>query len=208
MKKAILVALILVVSVACVFSSISVERHSVRLKTTIDVSAPAFQFEFTSGMLDPYNVVVANAGAEQYDPNKNYNEYGSETTAIRVADIAKENLDFLFTVKLANKAKCKEIYTLQFSAGSFAVTREGQPGTLDPDDNQVVEASSDISSRLGVTATDVSGTGLKLRFNGTNCTEGSLATYRVRYTADATIDDNAEHEYYYADISLIITSEN
>lgn len=208
MKKAILVALVLVVSVACVFSSISMERHSVRLKTIIDVSTPAFQFEFTSGMLDPYNVVVANADAEQYNSNKNYNEYGSEATAIRVADISREDLDLLFTVKLANRAKCNEIYTLQFSAGSFAVTRDGQPGTLDPDDSPVVEASSDISSRLGVAATDVSETGLKLRFNGTDCTAGSLATYRVHYTADGTIDENKEHEYYYADISLIITSDN
>ena len=208
MKKAILFALILVVSVACVFSSISVERHSVRLHSTIDASTPAFQFEFTSGQANPNTVVVTNADAEIFDPNKDYNEYGTEAAAIEVANIAKEDLDLLFTVKLANKAKCNEIYTLRFLAGSFAVTRNGQPGTLDPDLNPVVEASSDINFRLGVTATNISETGLKLRFNGTNCTEGSLATYRVHYTADDSIDDNKEDEYYYADISLIITSDN
>ena len=208
MKKAILFALILVVSVACVFSSISVERHSVRLKTIIDSNTPAFQFEFTNGKANPNAVVVANADADEFDPDKDYNEFGTEATAVEVANIAKEDLDLLFTVKLANKAKCNEIYTLRFQAGPFAVTRNGEPGTLDPDANPVVEASSDINFRLGVKATDVSETGLKLRFNGTNCTEGSLATYRVHYTADDSIDDNKEDEYYYADISLIITSDN
>ena len=200
LKKAILFALILVVSVACVFSSISVERHSVRLKTTIDISTPAFQFEFTSGMATGISVAA--------DVDSGVDQYGTEDTAISVADISQKNLDLLFTVKLANKAKCNEIYSLSFQAGSFAVTRSGKPGFLAPDKNPVVEASSDIDSRLGVTATDVVEDGLKLRFNGTNCTEGSLATYHVRYTADGSIDDNEENEFYYADISLIITSDN
>lgn len=200
MKKAILFALIMVVSVACLFSSISVERHSLRLKTIIDANTPTFQFEFTSGMAT--GIAVAT------DVDSGVNEYGTEDTAISVADISRNNLDLLFTVKLVNKAKCNESYSLSFLAGSFAVTRNGVPGILAPDKNPVVEASSDIDSRLGVTATDVVEDGLKLRFNGTNCTEGSLATYHVCYTADGSIDENEENEYYYADISLIITSDN
>ena len=200
MKKAILFALIMVVSVASVFSSISVERHSLNMHTTVGMKTPAFQFEFTSGMATGITVVT--------DVDSGIDEYGTEDTAISVADISRKNLDLLFTVKLANKAKCNEIYSLSFEAGAFAVTRNGEPGILAPDDNPVVEASSDIDFRLGVTATDVSENGLKLRFNGSNCTEGNLATYHVCYTADDSIDDNEENEYYYADISLIITSDN
>lgn len=200
MKKAILFALILLVSVACVFSSISVERHSVLLKTTIDISTPVFQFEFTSGM--------ATGIAVAADVDSGVDQYGTEDTAVSVADISKKDLDLLFTVKLANKAKCNESYSLSFRAGSFAVTRDGQPGILAPDADPVVAASSDIDLRLGVTATDVTEDGLKLRFNGANCTEGNLATYHVCYTADGTIDENEENEFYYADISLIITSDN
>ena len=200
MKKAILFALIMFVSVACVFSSISIDRHSVQLHTTVGMKTPAFLFEFTSGM--------ATGIAVAADVDSGVDTYGTEDTAISVADISRKNLDLLFTVKLANKAKCIESYSLSFRAGSFAVTRNGVPGILAPDRTPVVAASSDIDSRLGVTATDVVEDGLKLRFNGTNCTEGSLATYHVRYTADGSIDDNEENEFYYADISLIITSDN
>lgn len=200
MKKAILFALILVVSVASAFSSISMERHSLQMHTMVGMKTPAFQFEFTSGMAT--GIAVAK------DVDSGVDEYGTEDTAINVADISQKNLDLLFTVKLANKAKCNEIYSLRFQAGSFAVTRNGEPGILAPDADPVVAASSDIDLRLGVTATDVVEDGLKLRFNGANCTEGNLATYHVCYTADGTIDENEENEFYYADISLIITSDN
>lgn len=200
MKKTILSALVLVSCLFCAFCVSLTERHDIRLRTNVGATTPAFQFEFTSGM------ATGIAVATNVDPG--VNEYGTEETAISVADISKKNLDLLFTVKLANKAKCNECYSLSFQAGSFAVTRNGEPGILAPDENPVVAASSDIDFRLGVTATDISETGLKLRFNGTNCTEGNLATYRVCYTADESIDDNEEDEYYYADISLIITSDN
>lgn len=197
MKKALALLTILLVLIGSVFAV--TELHTIRVKSVIPTVTPAFQLEFTKGMATGITVAV--------DVDSEVSEYGTEDTAISVADISKENLDLLFTVKLANKAKCTDIFNIQFTAGPFAVRRNGQPGYLNPDENPVVDAAKDIADRIGVKAIDISDESLKLRFNGADCTTGSLATFRVQFTADSTIDDNDEGEYYYADICLEVTAE-
>lgn len=197
MKKVLAILTILMVLISSVYAT--TEIHAIKVRSAIPVTTPAFQLEFTSGMATGITAVT--------DVDSGVNPYGTEETAIDVANIAKDNLDLLFTVKLANKAKCKDIFNLQFTAGPFAVRKKGQPGYLYPDENPVLAAATDISDRMGVRATDITNGTLKLRFNGTDCTTGNLATFRVQFTADSSIDDNREGEYYYADICLEITAE-
>ena len=204
MKKAIIITLILIAALGCAFSA-TTDTHSIRLKTLVGYVDPAFQFEFTSGMLNTTADLITNASAEIFR-NTDYREFGTDETATEVADISRNNVRLLFTAKLANKAKSTDSYTLKFNAGGFQVTRSDVPGTLNPSTTEVALAE-DIASRGGIdTAVSNGDNSVRLTFNGTECTEGDLATFAVSYNADKTIDSLREG-YYYTDISLEISSD-
>ena len=204
MKKAIIITLILIAAMSCAFSS-SAETHTIRIKSGVGVLDPAFQFEFTSGMLNTTSDLITNPSAEIFR-NTDYREFGTDETAIEVADISRNNIRLLFTAKLANKAKSTDSYTLRFNAGGFQVTRSDVPGTLNPSITEVALAE-DIASRGGIdTAVSNGDNSIRLTFNGAECTEGNLATFNVGYNADKTIDPMREG-YYYTDISLEISSD-
>jgi hypothetical protein len=204
MKKAVIITLILIAALGCAFSATK-DTHSIRLKTLVGYVDPAFQFEFTSGMLNTTSDLITNASAEIFR-NTDYREFGTDETATEVADISRNNIRLLFTAKLANKAKSTDSYTLRFNAGGFQVTRSDVPGTLNPSITEVALAE-DIASRGGINAAVANGDNtIRLTFNGTECTEGNLATFNVGYNADKTIDPMREG-YYYTDISLEISSD-
>ena len=204
MKKAIIITLILIAALGCAFSA-TTDTHSIRVRSGVGVIDPAFQFEFTSGMLNTTADLITNSSAEIFK-NTDYREFGTDETAIEVADISRNNIRLLFTAKLANKAKSNDSYTLKFNAGGFQVTRASVPGTLNPSTTEVALAE-DIASRGGITAAVANAeNSVRLTFNGAECTEGSLATFAVGYNADKTIDPMREG-YYYTDISLEISSD-
>ncbi len=204
MKKAVIITLILIAALGCAFSA-TTDTHSIRLKTRVGYVDPAFQFEFTSGMLNTTSDLITNSSAEIFK-NTDYREFGTDETATEVADISRNNIRLLFTAKLANKAKSTDSYTLRFNAGGFQVTRSDVPGTLNPSITEVALAE-DIASRGGINAAVANGDNtIRLTFNGTECTEGNLATFNVGYNADKTIDPMREG-YYYTDISLEISSD-
>lgn len=204
MKKAIIITLILIAALGCAFSA-TTDTHSIRLKTLVGYVDPAFQFEFTSGMLNTTADLITNQSAEIFR-NTDYREFGTDETAVEVADISRNNIRLLFTAKLANKAKSTDSYTLKFNAGGFQVTRASVPGTLNPSTTEVALAE-DIASRGGIdTAVSNGDNSIRLTFNGTECTAGNLATFAVGYNADKTIDPMREG-YYYTDISLEISSD-
>lgn len=204
MKKAIIITLILIAAMSCAFSA-STETHSIRLKTRVGYVDPAFQFEFTSGMLNTTTELVTNSSAEIFK-NTAYTEFGTDETATEVADISRNNIMLLFTARLANKAKSTDSYTLRFNAGGFNVTRSEVPGKLNPSSTEI-SLAEDLVARGGIEAamSNAENT-VQLTFNGTECTEGALATFAVGYQADKTIDPMREG-YYYTDISLEISSD-
>ncbi len=204
MRKAIIIALILIAAMSCTFS-VSTETHTVRIKSRVSCIDPAFQFEFTSGMLNTTTELITNSSAEIFK-NTAYTEFGTDETATEVADISRNNLLLQFTAKLANKAKSTDSYTLKFIAGGFDVTRATVPGKLNPSTTEI-NLADDIASRGGISAqVSNSENSIRLTFNGNECTEGSLATFAVGYQADKTIDPMREG-YYYTDISLEISSD-
>lgn len=206
MKKAIIISLILIASLSCAFSSSS-ETHKLTVKSQVGYVAPAFQMEFTSGWLnEPTVQLITNADAEVFS-NTNYTEFGTNDSAIEVADISRYNLSLLFTAKLANNAKSNDTFTLKFTAGGFDVTRNGQEGKLNPS-SELLTVSERLDSLAGITVGVVSDTdnSVQFNFNGTQCEEGDLATFQVGYTADKTIDPMKDG-YYYTDISLEISSD-
>lgn len=204
MKKAIIVTLILIAAMSCAFSS-ATETHKIQIKSQVGYVNPAFQFEFTSGMLNTTTELITNASADVFK-NTDYTEFGTDETAIEVADISRNNIRLLFTAKLANRAKSYDSYTLKFNAGGFQVTRASVPGTLNPSTTEIALAE-DIASRGGVNAAVANAeNSVRLTFSGTECTAGNLATFAVGYQADKTIDPMREG-YYYTDISLEISSD-
>ena len=204
MRKAIIITLILIAAMSCAFS-VTTETHTIRIKSKVGVIDPAFQFEFTSGMLNTTAELITNASAEIFK-NTSYTEFGTDETATEVADISRNNIRLLFTAKLANKAKSTDSYTLRFNAGGFNVTRSDVPGTLNPSSTEIALAE-DLAERGGINAAvSNADNSIQLTFNGTECTEGDLATFAVGYQADKTIDPMREG-YYYTDISLEISSD-
>ena len=205
MRKAIIIiTLILIAAMSCAFSA-TTETHKIKIRSKVGYLDPAFQFEFTSGMLNTTTELITNSSAEIFK-NTTYAEFGTDETAIEVADISRNNIRLLFTAMLANKAKSIDSYTLRFNAGGFQVTRASVPGILNPSTTEVALAE-DIASRGGiVTAVSNGDNSIRLTFNGTECTEGNLATFAVGYNADKTIDPMREG-YYYTDISLEISSD-
>ena len=204
MKRAIIITLILIAAMSCAISA-SAETHSIRLKTNVGYVDPAFQFEFTSGMLNPSADLVTNSSADIFR-NTAYTEFGTDETATEVADISRNNIMLLFTARLANRAKSLDSYTLKFNAGGFNVTRASVPGTLNPSSTEL-ELAEDLAARGGInTAVSDTDNTVRLTFNGTECTEGNLATFAVGYQADRTIDPMREG-FYYTDISLEISSD-
>ena len=178
---------------------------TIRIKSKVGVVDPAFQFEFTSGMLNTTTELITNSSAEIFK-NTTYAEFGTDETAVEVADISRNNIRLLFTAMLANKAKSTDSYTLRFNAGSFQVTRASVPGTLNPSTTEIALAE-DLASRGGINASVANADNtVRLTFNGNECTEGNLATFAVGYNADRTIDPMREG-YYYTDISLEISSD-
>ena len=203
--KRLLLVLTLIIGLAAPLFAEGVEVHSVRVATSVAPVAPSFQFEFTSGMLNTTAELITNSSAEIYK-NTNYSEFGTNETAVEVADISRNNIRLLFTAKLANRAKSNDSYTLRFIAGGFDVTRASVPGTLDPSAREVGLAE-DLAARGGVSAVvSNSEDSVRLTFNGSECAEGDLATFAVSYNADRTID-SVKDGYYYTDISLEISSD-
>ena len=203
MKRLLFVLTLIIVIFAPLFAE-DVEFHSVRVATSVTPVIPAFQFEFTSGMLNTTTELITNSSADIFR-NTEYTEFGTDETAIEVADISRNNIRLLFTAKLANKAKSNDSYTLKFNAGGFEVTRAAVPGTLNPSTTEIALAE-DLASRPGLNASVSDANSIRLTFNGTECDAGDLATFAVSYQADKTIDPMREG-YYYTDISLEISSD-
>ena len=205
MKKAIIISLILIAAVSCAFSS--AETHTITIKSGVGCLDPAFQFEFTSGMLSETTVeLITNSDAEAFG-NTTYDYFGTNDTATEVADISRYNLTLLFTAKLANRAKSNDSFTMKFSAGGFDVTRNGVEGKLNPS-SELVVVSDGLTTLVGLSAGEVdrADNSVRFSFNGTECQAGDLATFQVGYTADKTIDPMRDG-YYYTDISLEISSD-
>ena len=200
-----IVTVLFLLSFAAFAGASGTETHKVTITTDVGTVIPAFQFMFSGGMLDSTGAVSTNPGAEIYSKG-DFSELASDEAAVEVADISVTSLDLLFTARLANTAKCNNSYTLRFYAGGFDVYRNGVRGTLDPSSAPKVTISPDVASLQGLTVTTLSADSIRVTFNGSDCNTGDIATFNVKYSPDASLDPT-EGGFYYADISLEISSD-
>jgi hypothetical protein len=187
------------------FASVS-EAHTIRITTDVSTVIPAFQFMFSSGMLDSSSPVVFNKEAKQFG-QEDFDEYGTDSTLVEVADISLNKLDLLFVAKLANTAKCNNSYTLKFMAGGFDVLRNGERGKHNPRE-VAISINEDIASMGGLSVVQIADDTVRVTFTGEDCQIGDLASFAVSYDPDPSIDPSELDQFYYADISLEISSDN
>ena len=214
MKKAITILAVLIVLVGAVFAA---ETHSIKLKTVVDEVLPAFQLSNTA--LTAKNSAGETMAKQQQYTNANKavvdvedGDYKAETEQradVNVGDLSKYNVEVEFTVYVANKAKTLKDYRLAFTAGSFAVERNGvsQDQTLDPKAAPAITglgAKNGTNGQKSVETSDKS-TYVLADFNGNECVADTpIAIYTVQYDHDASIDPKAAG--YFADITLGITT--
>lgn len=195
-KFAVIFILIMLVAVSVACAS-EVEIHIITLKCTVSEVKPVFEFEFTSGMLEGQEPVTV--GFSDYDETGDT----SRRTVIYVPSLREDDLNLVFTAKLANDARCYGSYTVSLVPGDFFVNKEDGMEILSPS-SVVVEKAENIASQRGLEAQYLSDdSGIKVTFNGARCTVGNLATFNVTYPSDPDI----KPDIYYADISLEISSD-
>lgn len=204
-KLTVIVTVLFLLSFAAFAGVTGTETHKVTITTDVGTVIPAFQFAFSGGMLDSKGAVSTNPDAEVYSKG-DFSELATDEAAVEVADISVSGLDLLFTARLANTAKCNNSYTLRFLAGGFDVYRNGVPGKLNPSSDPKITISPDVASLQGLTVTRVSSDTIRVTFNGSDCIIGDIATFNVKYSPDASLDPT-EGGFYYADISLEISSD-
>ena len=218
MKKAITIRAVLIVLVGAVFA----ETHTIRLKTVVDEVIPAFQLSNTAlTAKNSAGEVVANVqqytnpktgnpeAADEFTANGDHT-YGTEQRAdVNVGDLSKYDVTVGFTVYVANKAKTLTDYRLTFTAGSFAVERNGvsQDQTLDPKAAPAITGlgvKNGTDGKQSIKTTDESSYVL-VDFNGNECVaDTAIAVYTVQYDHDPSIDPKAAG--YFADITLGIAT--
>lgn len=213
MKKAITILAVLIVLVGAVFAA---ETHSIKLKTVVDEVLPAFQLSNTA--LTAKNSAGETMAKQQQYTNANkaavdvedgdYRAATEHRADVNVGDLSKYNVEVEFTVYVANKAKTLKDYRLAFTAGAFAVERDGEAGTLAAGAPVLsgTGAKNGTNGQKSVETSDKS-TYVLADFNGNECVADTpIAVYTVNYTADPSIDPKAEG--YFADITLEITANS
>lgn len=196
MKRLFMVALA-VLLVLCVLHADETHFLTVSAAVQYKKVIPVFRFEFTSGMMDEEDAyVVTVTGDEMPSGDSGHRQ------VVFVDDIKHNDLELVFTARLANTARCRNAYTLTFVAGDFNVVRDGESGVLAPS-FYAVSVADDFVNRTGVHVGKMTIDSIQLDFNGSWCTMGDLATFEVRYEADSELDPAT----YYTDISLEVSSD-
>jgi hypothetical protein len=136
------------------------------------------------------------------DLNQGSSESQETRRVVYVPDINRNDLNLTFTARLSNEARFQGSFSMKLTAGDFVVTKLSGVENLSPSGIEAAVAG-DVASRHGVDA-QLSGDGneVSIRFSGSSCTPGDLATFTVRYPSDPDILP----DIYYTDISLEVSS--
>lgn len=197
MRKTITMMLVMLVLMTAVFATTDKETHVITLKSTVEAQPPAFQLGIGANKTNTGVTVFADDAA--YPPG--------DPLVYDVANIATSDIEVTFSAYLANAAKARAAYTLEFKPGSFAVTRSGVAGTVAPSSDSGKTAVTPKTGLTGVSVADAAG-GYKVTatFNGTTCAADTvLADFKLTYVKDPTVDPNSEG--YTATVTLEITTE-
>ena len=206
MKKLIAILAIMVVLAGAVFAA---ETHTIRIMADVTEVIPIFGLKMTT----PAQSYVTNDAAA-FGAGSSYG-HTANNQAFDVVFNLDEDGSVVFTALLMNPAKQNETYTLEFGGGTFAVKKNGGNASLAP--TSITTSAGTTTAGLTIAAgsnATVSGATNKiinLTFDGTTVAAAAsdpypLATATYEYTADPEIDPTEEGQYYYADVTLVVTA--
>ena len=191
MKKVLTILVVLALVAGFAFAEVAPktqETHTLTITASVDVAIP--QFQLFRG---------------EVKTNDTPNAFDNTTPSYSDTDAAGFKLDAGGSVevvaKVANQAKQKQSYTLQFKDGVFDVERNGVPETQAP----TITVAKNNTTTDGVTLSQVEDSDtVTAAFTGTKMTVSgyTLATATYAYSADSTIDPGT----YTADIVLEINA--
>lgn len=191
MKKVLTILVVLALVAGFAFAEVAPktqETHTLTITASVDVEVPVFQ-------LFRDNTLKTNTDANKYDNVRD---------AYEATDVAGFKLDaggsVIVSARVANMAKQKQNYSLQFTDGEFKnVKRNGGNGTQTP----AITVAKNNTTTDGVTLSQVEDSDtVTAAFTGTKMTVSgyTLATATYTYDADSTIDPGT----YSADIVLTV----
>lgn len=191
MKKVLTILVVLALVAGFAFAEVAPktqETHTLTITASVDVEVPEFQ-------LFRDNTLKTNTDANNYD---------NVNVAYEATDAAGFKLDaggsVIVSARVANMAKQKQNYTLQFTDGEFKnVKRNGGNGTQAP----AIKVAKNNTTTDGVTLSQVENSDtVTAAFTGTKMTVSgyTLATATYTYAPDSTIDPGT----YTADIVLTV----
>lgn len=187
MKKVLTILVVLALVAGFAFAVKTQETHTLTITADVDVEVPEFQ-------LFRDDTLKTNTAANKYD---------NAQVAYEATADAGFKLDaggnVIVSARVANLAKQRQNYTLQFTGGTFNVTRNGGTGTK----AAAITVAKNNTATTGVTLSQAEDSDtVTAAFNGTMMTESgyTIATATYAYSADSTIDPGT----YTADIVLTV----
>lgn len=227
MKKVLAIFLVLALVAGFVFAADS-ETHKIKIKSDVTSIIPVFGLRYgtdatkiTNSTTGPYTaaqIAEENSGLNDDDLHQYSNRFGENASysidnAIDVNFNLDEGGSVTIYAVLLNPAKQIETYNLTFGGGVFAAKYHGDDHPVAPESivtaplastNGVVASEGD-DAESGETGNKVIG----LTFNGYPVEDNlplALASAVYTYKADNKVDLLPEDEYYYADVTLLISA--
>jgi len=180
--KRILLAAIVFMAVLTVLPAL--ETHSIWLVSVVEPQDPAFQLSL--------GTLFTNEGGSPFAENAEYPTPGTDLRA-QVQNLATGDIDVTLHFLLANSAKTRRSYTIEFKPTAFSVKKSGQDASVGystDSDKTYLQVKGTLQ---GVSVTQVSPFKAKLTFTGATCSANSiLADFHLFYPKDSGIDPNAD----------------
>lgn len=181
MRKIFFTALVLIIALAALPA---LETHTIWLVSVVEPQDPAFQLNLGK--------LFTNEAGSSYVENANHPAPGSSLRT-QVQNLATGDVDVTLHFLLANNAKSRKSYTIEFKPQDFEVKKNGQEAKVKystDSDKTYLEVKGALQ---GITVTQVSPFKAQLTFTGATCSANSiLADFHLFYPKDSGIDPNAD----------------
>ncbi len=194
------------------------EAHTLRVKADVTEVLPVFNLFHVEG-----TDTNTNAVANEFAKNAKYESLMDDDEAQDVGFKLDRAGSFTVTAEVINSVKTNKSFTIEFAGGVFTVNRKTAEGKYSPKQIKVTNGGANEAIKQFGTATDSSvntsittdttstlKASTSVTFSGKKGTGATtpitIATAKYEYPGDDSIDPTAANEFYYADVTMTITS--
>lgn len=192
------------------------EAHTLRVKADVTEVLPVFNLFHVEGK-------DTNTNAEEFAKNAKYESLMDDDKAQDVGFKLDSAGSFTVTAEVINNVKTNKSFTIEFAGGVFTVNRKTVEGKYSPKQIKVVNGGtneaikefgtardSSVNTSITTDTTSTLKASTSVTFSGKKgnvaTTPITIATATYDYAGDDSIDPTAKDEYYYADVTMTITS--